>query len=479
MTSGSVDQTNTYVFEVAPRGVGESTSKSFQYWSTGNGDDTMVSVWNPADEAQDFAFTLYFKGGQYVLPVHLEARETRNLNVSEIIQNQVPDADGNIIPASVHEGTAKIAGSQAETQAILVAVQAGVYNVRKATCHSICAGCNGYTGAFIDISSFTVTVGGTQQLHLVGIYGSGGQTYIPASWNSTDTNVATVGAGTGLVTGVGPGSVSIPVDSGPNQPIYVAWGCDKPETFTCPTARFQLSASGTVKPTLTSISRTKGPIGVTISGVTLSGRGFGAAGTVNAGTGISVTYGSRSDTSITATFAIAANAPGGNHTVTVTAAGQTSAGVNFYVQIPTTLSIVAGTDSTTSESSCSAGNLGTGCGVGRTFTYQVNAQDGLPLQFAGLDVWDSISVTSPNNLGITGFLTTCTPPNTGPCGPTTDSLGQFVEQPGLFVCSTVCRVNNACTTGGPTNANQTVHVGSASIVQQLGYYCDHVTVNGH
>jgi len=44
MASGSVDQSNTYVFEVVPRGIGESASRGLQYWSTANGDDTMVTV---------------------------------------------------------------------------------------------------------------------------------------------------------------------------------------------------------------------------------------------------------------------------------------------------------------------------------------------------------------------------------------------------------------------------------------------------
>jgi hypothetical protein len=117
--------------------------------------------------------------------------------------------------------------------------------------------------------------------------------------------------------------------------------------------------------------------------------------------------------------------------------------------------------------------------VTRTFKYQVNDQNGSPMQVAGLEVWDVIATTSPNNLSISGYNTTCSPPNTGPCGVTTNSSGQFVEQPGLSVCSTACRVRNACTTAGQTNATQTVHVGSASIVQQLVYYCDHITVNGN
>ena len=53
MSSGSVDQKNNYVFEVKPYGVAESAAKELCYWSTSNGDDTMLTLWNPADEPQD------------------------------------------------------------------------------------------------------------------------------------------------------------------------------------------------------------------------------------------------------------------------------------------------------------------------------------------------------------------------------------------------------------------------------------------
>lgn len=157
-----------------------------------------------------------------------------------------------------------------------------------------------------------------------------------------------------------------------------------------------------------------------------------------------------------------------------------SAGSNGLVQIPTSLSIV-GIDSTTSEASCSAGSFGTGCGVTRSFIYQVNDQESppKPIQIAGLQIWDAINTTTPNTLNITAYNTTCVPANTGPCGVTTNSSGQFGENnPGLSVCSTVCRVNGACTTGGPTNATQTVHVESYTITRNLSYYCNHITVNG-
>jgi hypothetical protein len=51
----------------------------------------MVTLWNPADEAQDFVFTLQFSGGRYHLPIHLEARATEMFNVSEVARNQFPN----------------------------------------------------------------------------------------------------------------------------------------------------------------------------------------------------------------------------------------------------------------------------------------------------------------------------------------------------------------------------------------------------
>jgi hypothetical protein len=68
LAAGSVDQTNNYVFEVIPRGIGESASKSLPYWSTGNGDETIVTLRSPADEAQYLVFELFFSGGHYALP---------------------------------------------------------------------------------------------------------------------------------------------------------------------------------------------------------------------------------------------------------------------------------------------------------------------------------------------------------------------------------------------------------------------------
>ena len=54
----------------------------------------MVTLWNPADDSQDSAFTLFFSGGQYVLPIHLEGRSipltvhVRVLSATAVVQGK-------------------------------------------------------------------------------------------------------------------------------------------------------------------------------------------------------------------------------------------------------------------------------------------------------------------------------------------------------------------------------------------------------
>jgi hypothetical protein len=202
----------------------------------------MITIWNPADEAQDFVFTLFFEGGHYLLPLHMEARETRAFNVSEILQNQVPDAEGNLIPPSIHQGTAKIAGSHAENEYILVAVNFGIYNVRKATCFGGCTTCDGYTDFAIDVLDFTMAVNGTQQEAALGTYNTGVQYNLTAgtNWTSNDNSVYTVSGG--LVTGHAAGNATT-TGTDPNVP-YPMEACGQAN---CQETQMSNSAQGTVQ----------------------------------------------------------------------------------------------------------------------------------------------------------------------------------------------------------------------------------------
>lgn len=209
MAAGSVDQKNTYVFEVRPSAIEESQARSLSYWDTANGDDTMVTVWNPADETQDFVFRLSFTGGHYNFPLHLGPRGSQTFNISEVINNQIPDAEGNVVPTSVHAGSADLEGTQGDNQDILVAMEAGTYNVIKATCIMRCVTCHGATSFWTQAAPFAVAVSAQKQLNAIVQYGSGSQSDLTttSSWSSNSTSVATVSSG--LVHGVFSGSVNV------------------------------------------------------------------------------------------------------------------------------------------------------------------------------------------------------------------------------------------------------------------------------
>lgn len=209
MAAGSVDKTNTYVFEVASRGVVKSAGKSLSYWSTGNGDDTMVTIWNPADEEQTFIFRLVFAGGHYDDLMTLGPRATAMFDISDIIRTAGADAEGNIIPPGTQEGSAKIVGIEAENQNILLAVDSGIYNVRKATCYTNCPTCDGSTLFSILFDPFGVAINEQTQESFTAQWNTGSQyDYTTnASWNSSNTSVATVQ--TGLVNGISAGDITL------------------------------------------------------------------------------------------------------------------------------------------------------------------------------------------------------------------------------------------------------------------------------
>lgn len=252
IAGGSVDKANTYVFEVAPHAVEESASKSLSYWSIANGDDTMVTVWNPADEAQDFVFQLSYTGGHYNYPIHLEPRSTRTFNISAIVESGGPDADGDVIPTTVHDGGARIMGSQAENEHILVNIDSGVYNVRKATCGLYCQSCDGVTSWSVADNPFTVPVSQQHQLTFYETWNTESQydDTSDSNWTTSASSVATVGtpgSGTpGNVSGVSTGNAIITSAYWYSEPDYTNYWCEG-GPWSCPYmyTSGQASSSGT------------------------------------------------------------------------------------------------------------------------------------------------------------------------------------------------------------------------------------------
>lgn len=514
-SSGSVDHKNTYVFEVVAHGIAEGAAKEICYWSTGNGDDTMVTLWNAADEPQDLAFTMFFSGGQYVYPIHLGPRETRTLNVSEILHSSIPDAAGNVVPAGISEGSAEIAGALAEHQHILISLDVAVYNVRKATCGTVCWECDGVVSGAIALNPFGVAVSGTTGETFYETWNTGSQHSTSASWRSSNTSVATVNSSSGVVTGVRTGSLTLTATDPYTETAGVGWYCTDVNFF-CPTQNFQGSGGGTSQtaPTVTfssignvavgqnatttatvssgntipislSISPTSaaaivsptgtftGTTSVVVRGlatgtatltatisnadgskrtvgttsfqvvppppviqsitpqglvgtavpVTITGSGFAQGATIQAGTSITVSNVSvSSSTTITATFTIQNSVDaGGSWNVTVTSSGQTSNSKAFFVQIPTSLSVLS---VNTIANGTQYGCTNTEYGIHIDARYQVRDQNAAAIQFAAMIPEENVNGSGWVDIGPDAVMTTSF----------TDSDGTYHDAP-VGICN--------------------------------------------
>jgi hypothetical protein len=307
------------------------------------------------------------------------------------------------------------------------------------------------------------------------------------TWATGNTGIATVDVA-GTHTGVSPGSTT--TYTGPtDEQVQTLWN-------KCPIQPVGPQGGDNVTPIVT----ISGPSGVpllnggTANGVNtiqLTATGTPSGGTFSwSTTSQNVTLSNTSSATVTVTSVSKSGSQGDTPvSVTYTVNGQSGAATqNLTVQQPTSQSIVAGTSSTTAETSCTVNAPGspTGCGVTRTFTWQVLDQFGSAMPFTGMQFWDSITLGSTNQLYMgSTFTTTCTPQgktNSGPCQQTTNSSGQFFEtSPGLSVCSTVCYTNGSCIApSAETTAAQVYTVnGFATESIQLTYECNKILVNGN
>jgi hypothetical protein len=209
------------------------------------------------------------------------------------------------------------------------------------------------------------------------------------SWSSSNPQVATVD-GAGNVTAVSAGTTTIStsgtVDRQTTPVGTFPCGFTGCHESPCGIVAFPVSAQAqvTVKPRIDSISPAKGLIGATISGVTISGRGLNGA-TVNAGTGITATVKSSNDTTITVDLAVASNATAGNHSISVSAGGQTSNSANFSVQVPTFFD----PQSFTSVSNACGGSFP--FGVGTIVHYRLTDQNHSTIGVAGITPRENIT----------------------------------------------------------------------------------------
>jgi len=199
LSTGSVDATGSYVFEVNPQAVGKGGGRVSEYWQVGAGTDTMYSVWNPTAQPEDLMVTIFFEpGGIYRYPLHLEANASVMISMLELVRKGDADAEGHMIPANTRMGSLKIAGTSPDIRDLVTfVVSAGIYNPVAGTCCPPYITCYGSTGGEIVPATFTIAVGGAQSegFYLVQADGTKLNYTSSASWTSEAPSVMTVQSG--------------------------------------------------------------------------------------------------------------------------------------------------------------------------------------------------------------------------------------------------------------------------------------------
>jgi hypothetical protein len=185
----------------------------------------MISVWNYLDTPQDLVLTLFYSGGQYKIPLHLDARKTYNLDLMKLVGSRVPDSDGNLIPSNVSSGSGLLSSRDGGIAEMSVAINVATYNVRNATCGNQCQTCNGVLELAIIPIGASVDVGKTLQLYAQETMNTGEiDTVITTGWSvgsgaSIDSN--------GVVTGVSAGLPQVTLTKS-NLPAPAGYVCTGP-----------------------------------------------------------------------------------------------------------------------------------------------------------------------------------------------------------------------------------------------------------
>jgi hypothetical protein len=322
----SVDQDGTFVPPV-PLVCNGNRALHMSFWRTDGDWHSSVPLQNIATEENDVEITISYPGGIYLLEKRIPAGEAAMVSINELQQSQMPDREGRRIPADVTSGGLNIWSLNVNNGLVMNAM---TMNPVTKTCGS-CGG-TGYvtsyslTDTFGCTSGFRTYYGGEFVSLMMSIYWSTSACSYENPQLNSSSNTSVVNMS---LQAVGVGSTTLRATS------YQSY----PRDISCSSYYHLTSQSGVnVNPKISSITPSRGVQGATTS-VTIAGNAFSSPATLNAGSGITfsgVTV--SSSTSITANFAVAANATGGARSVTVTCNGKPSnSDKTFFVQIPSKL----------------------------------------------------------------------------------------------------------------------------------------------
>jgi hypothetical protein len=287
-------------------------------WRADANQNTLLGIYNADTEEAPVMLSLdYYSGGlrsSYEKPLVLPPRGSELVDIGQIVAEQQPDADGDVIPTNVTFGGYR-AVKQSLRGNIPIITEALIYDRKGRDFLTIYnTGCC-HSAVIFRTPSVNGAAGQSAQMLWEGYdvcLNKWVNINFQASFSAPDPSIATLTSTLGQLLLVGAGTTNS------NTSLFYFR-----ETFLgeCNGLTEFNSCTVVVRPRVNSISPTQGRISANTS-VTITGLGFGSNPTVSAGTGISVTVNSASDSQIQATFNVSSTAPGGNHQVTVTANGK-------------------------------------------------------------------------------------------------------------------------------------------------------------
>ena len=145
------------------------------------------------------------------------------IDMAMLIAEIKPDADGNVIPPSVKEGSADFASANGRHEQITLVIAAGIYNVTTATCGGGCITCCGYSSFQISPSPILCPIGDSMSCSALATDCNGYSSNLGATWSSSNTSVMMVNS-SGVVTGVAVGSATSTANFG-SVPVYSGQYC--------------------------------------------------------------------------------------------------------------------------------------------------------------------------------------------------------------------------------------------------------------
>jgi hypothetical protein len=419
----SSDRTTDVTQDVPLRDSGVVRNSTGAYpWRLDDDYTSVVSITNVGNETAQFGATIRYNGGQYTLqPRALNVGQTAVFDIKKIRDEQRPDAFGSVMPRTATNGQFSWSLIRSSGTARLVGRSEVTSKSRKDNRSYSCPRCCPSSGPLFDVppivvnaaafAHFTVLEGWSSCDGVTDWYLGG----IPGLY-SYDTSIATATMfqqGTMQVDGIDAG------DTTWSSELFHYWYWYSDGLSECYLNDFDMTSNGemAIKPTITSISPSRGVVGSTTR-VTINGSGFRSGATVSAGAGITVTVVSVTSTRIIADFAISINAGSGNRDVTVTVRGIASTPKTFFVQTPVALKAISVTQT---DLGCALGSRGYGVKI----IYQVLDEKLDPILKAGMTPEEFI--TTSIGSGSTEYEPFATPR-------TTDSMGQFTDIP-VGTCS--------------------------------------------